>query len=77
MEYYLKTNDEKYLIELDIEGKNLIVSKLDCIHVDIDGTLEKEYSTIFELRNFQDYDPNLPVNQFGLDYLKMLNLGAE
>ena len=46
MEYYLKTDDEKYLIELDIEGKNLIINKLDCIHVNIDGTLEKEYSNI-------------------------------
>ena len=46
MEYYLKTDDEKYLIELDIEGKNLIVSKLDCVYED-----GKEYSTIFELRN--------------------------
>ena len=75
MTYYLQTDDKKYLIELGNESKNLIVNKLDCIHVDMDGTLEKEYSTIFELRNLQDYDPNLPVNQFGLDYLKMLNLG--
>ena len=72
MEYHLKTDDEKYLIELDIEGKNLIVSKLDCVYED-----GKEYSTIFELRNLQDYDPNLPVNKFGSDYLKMLNLGEE
>ena len=72
MKYHLKTNDKKYLIELDIEGKNLIVNKLEDIHEE-----GKEYSTIFELRNLQDYDPDLPVNQLGLDYLKMLNLGVE
>ena len=69
MAYYLKTNDEKYLIELDIEGNNLIVNKLEDIHEE-----GKEYSTIFELRDLQDYDPfNKPSNQ----YLKMINLEEE
>ncbi len=73
MTYRLKTDDEKYLIELDIEGKNLLVFKLDCIQNEDYPT----YSGIFELRNLQDYDPDLPISQLGLDYLKMLNLKEE
>jgi len=42
--YYIKTDDEKYLIELDIEGKNILISKLDCIQNEDYPT----YSGIFE-----------------------------
>ena len=69
MTYHLKTNDGKYLIELDIEGDNLIVNKLEDIYED-----GREYSTIFELRDLQDYYPfNKPSNE----YIKMVSLEGE
>lgn len=73
MAYHLKTNDGKYLIELDIEGNNLIVNKLEDIHEE-----GKEYSTIFELRDLQDFDPvHIGHHLDRYKYLKMLNLEGE
>tara|TARA_R110000782_G_scaffold39956_1_gene92417 strand:+ start:1014 stop:1274 length:261 start_codon:yes stop_codon:yes gene_type:complete len=54
MTYYIKTDDEKYLIELDIKGKNILISKLDCIQNEDYPT----YSGIFEseLDEAQNYE---------------------
>ena len=69
MAYHLKTNDGKYLIELDIEGNNLIVNKLEDIHEE-----GREYSTIFELRDLQDY---YPFNRSANHFIKMVSLKGE